>query len=172
MSSVNKDVWGNVKNTYYWGGTGDSISQLVQENKLTLNTQYDTSIAICNLNNAPKIRVIYFPVNWFGGYENMCYLDNNNSQMTYFTESNDEYILRLKNSAMPLPLNENDFPSGVEDQWKPSATKYTSAYPVLQLDPYRVCLLPVITALSVDPTGKSRNEDLSSYMSADIDLDT
>ena len=86
MSSVNKNVWGNVKNTYYWGGTGNSISQLVKENKLVLNTSYDTSIAICNLNNAPKIRTIYFPVNWAGGYDIVCQVRNEKCQMAYFTD--------------------------------------------------------------------------------------
>ena len=175
MSSVNKNVWGNVKNTYYWGGTGNSISQLVKENKLVLNTQYDTSIAICNLNNAPKIRTIYFPVNWAGGYDIVYQVRNNECQMAYFTNASSTYsynALTLKSANMPKPLNEKDFPTGVEDQWFPSATKYSSAYPVLQLDPYRICLLPVITALSINPSGRGKNENLSSYMIGDIDLDT
>ena len=175
MSSVNKNVWGNVKNTYYWGGTGASVSDLVKANKLTLNTQYDTSIAICNLNNAPKIRTIYFPVNWPGGYDIVYQVRNEECQMAYFTSATSTYgynPLTLKSGNMPKPLSEKDFPTGAEDQWKPSATRYSNAYPVLQLDPYRICLLPVITALSVDPSGRGKNENLSSYAITDIDLDT
>lgn len=175
MATVNKAVWGNVKNTYYWGGTGSSVSDLIKANKLTLNTQYDTSIAVCNLGNAPKIRTIYFPVNWAGGYDSVYQVRNDECQMAYFTNATSTYNynpLTLKNGIMPKPLSEKDFPTGVEDQWMPSATKYSSAYPVLQLDPYRICLLPVITALSVDPSGRGKNENLSSYLIGDIDLDT
>lgn len=175
MSSVNKSVWGNAKTTYYWGGTGDNVKTLVSNNKLTLNTQYDTSIAVCNLGNAPKIRTIYFPVNWEGGYDVVYQMRNGECQMAYFTNATSTYSynpLTLKNGNMPKPLNEKDFPTGAEDQWMPSATKSSTAYPVLQLDPYRVCLLPVITALSIDPTGRGKSEDLSSYRISDIDLDT
>lgn len=175
MATVNKAVWGNVKNTYYWGGTGASVSDLVKANKLTLNTPYDTSIAVCNLNNAPKIRTIYFPVNWAGGYDIVNQVRNAECQMAYFTSASSTYnynALTLKNATMPKPLSEKDFPTGVEDQWLPSATKYSSAYPVLQLDPYRMCLLPVITALSVNPSGKGKNEKLDNYKIGDIDLDT
>lgn len=175
MSSVNKNVWGNVKNTYYWGGTGDSVENLVANNKLTLNTQYDTTIAVCNLNNAPKIRTIYFPVNWAGGYDIVYQVRNEECQMAYFTNASSTYLynpLTLKSGNMPIPLNEKDFPAGAEDQWKPSATRYSDGHPVLQLDPYRICLLPVITALSVNPSGRGKNENLSSYAIADIDLDT
>lgn len=175
MSSVNKSVWGNAKTTYYWGGTGDNVKTLVSNNKLTLNTQYDTSIAVCNLGNAPKIRTIYFPVNWEGGYDVVYQMRNGECQMAYFTNATSTYSynpLTLKNGNMPNPLNEKDFPTGAEDQWMPSATKTTTAYPVLQLDPYRVCLLPVITALSIDPTGRGKDEDLSSYRISDIDVDT
>ena len=175
MATVNKAVWGNVKNTYYWGGTGASVSDLVKANKLTLNTQYDTSIAVCNLGMAPKIRTIYFPVNWAGGYDIVSQVRNKECQMAYFTSASSTYgynALTLKNGNMPKPLSEKDFPTGAEDQWMPSATRYNSAYPVLQLDPYRICLLPVITALSVNPSGRGKNENLSSYLIGDIDLDT
>ena len=57
MASINKSIWGNVEKTYYWGGTGASVNSLVKANKLIINTQYDTSLAVCNLNIAPKIRV-------------------------------------------------------------------------------------------------------------------
>ena len=175
MATVNKAVWGNVKNTYYWGGTGASVRDLVTANKLTLNTPYDTSIAVCNLSMAPKIRTIYFPVNWAGGYDIVHQIRNGECQMAYFTSASITYIynaLTLKNGNMPKPLNEKDFPTGAEDQWMPSATRYSSAYPVLQLDPYRICLLPVITALSVDPSGRGKNEKLDAYKIGDIDLDT
>lgn len=175
MATVNNGVWGKVKNTYTWGGTGDSIPNLVKSNKLVLNTQYDTSIAVCNLGNAPKIRTIYFPINWESGYDIVYQLRNGECQMAYFSNASSTYTynpLTLKNANMPKPLNEKDFPTGAEDQWMPSATKYSSASPVLQLDPYRICLLPVITALSVNPSGRGKSEDLSSYTITDIDLDT
>ena len=175
MASINKSIWGNVEKTYYWGGTGASVKSLVTANKLILNTQYDTSLAVCNLNIAPKIRTIYFPDTWTGGYKSVYELKNEESQMAYFSNATSIYSfnpLTLKSGNMPKPLNENDFPKGAEDQWMPDATKSSDGQPVLQLDPYRVCLLPVITALSIDPTGKGKDEDLSSYTIKDIDLNT
>lgn len=176
MSSVNKNVWGNVKNTYYWGGTGDSIKNLITANKLTINTDYDTSIAVCNLGNAPKIRSIYFPVNWAGGRSICQQMIANECQMSYFTNAYLTYtrnLLTLDNKSMPKPLDEKDFPAGVYDQWKPSATTRAEvdSTPILQLNPYRICLLPIISAFSIDPTGKSTNENLSQYFKTDMSID-
>lgn len=176
MSSVNKNIWGNVKNTYYWGGTGDSIKNLITANKLTINTDYDTSIAVCNLENAPKIRSIYFPVNWAGGSSICQQMIANECQMAYFTNTNSTYtenLLTLDNKSMPKPLDEKDFPAGVYDQWKPSGTARAEvdSTPILQLDPYRICLLPMISAFSIDPTGKGVNDDLSQYFKGEMSID-
>ena len=175
MSTVNKNVWGNVKNTYYWGGSGDSIKNLITTNKLTINTDYDTSIAVCNLGNAPKIRSIYFPVNWYGGSDICQQMIANECQMSYFVDAytNSQNLLSLDNRNMPKPLDEKNFPAGVYDQWKPSATTRAEndSKPILQLDPYRICLLPIISAFSIDPTGKSINENLSQYFKTDMTID-
>lgn len=175
MATINNAVWGRVKETYYWGGAGDTVKNLITANKLVLNTQYDTTIAVCNLGAAPKIRSIYFPVNWSGGQSICQQMRAGECQMAYFTKSSGSGdLVRLDNKNMPIPAKEIDFPTGAVDQWMPSATgqyQNVNAHPVLQLDPYRFCLLPIISAYSIDPTGRGKFEDLSAYFKTNMTID-
>ena len=174
MASINKNVWGNVTQNTYWGGSGGTISSLISKGKLAINIPYDTTIAICNLVNSPKIRTIFFPINWNGGYVSNIEVDRSNAYMSYFMypPTSNFALLDFKNATY-TGEPKDIFPIAGYSQWLPDATNVAdiSVSPVLQLDAYRVCILPRISAFSVDPTGRGYNENLSAYFKQDMTID-